>query len=150
MKNEKWDLYKYKDQKLTLNKLCSKKTVYKYNKQDSISIIWSQIYCNQLNLFKEPYYSSSNVEDNKKKIDISCISKIDTIEARVINKSIIKFANVDHYCQIYMKIYDEILNWLANKKSHTKQVNYYAVFLQCAILDKHSEFYTLFIIAIDK
>lgn len=54
----------------------------------------------------------------RKKFNISCVSKIDTIGARAKNKLFIKFASIDNYYSAYLKVYIEIANRLANKNDH--------------------------------
>ena len=59
---------------------------------------------------------------------MSCISEIDAIRARVVSKLFTKFANIDNYCQAYLKIYRKISSQLTNKNGHKQQVKNYKVF----------------------
>lgn len=53
--------------------------------------------------------------NNLKKINISPVLEIDAIKARIISKSFIKFANIDSYYHVYLKVHDKIISQFANK-----------------------------------
>ncbi len=150
MEEEGWDQDECEDTKLISDKLRTEKSIYKKAKQDSIGIIQSRIHRSRLNLLEDHVTAQAMWEAIRQEFDISRVSEIGAIGARVISKSFTEFASIDDYFRAYLEAHDKIVSQLANKNGHEQQAKHYEVFLQGAMLDKLLESYMPFISAIDK
>lgn len=82
--------------------------------------------------------------------DVTRVSEIGSIAARVISKSFLEFPSIEAFCRAYQEAYDKIASRLANKNGYQHQDKAYEVLLQGAMLEKLPESYALFISAMDE
>lgn len=85
-----------------------------------------------------------------RKFCIICASKLNSIAARVINKSFIEFATIEKYYCIYQKVYHNIASELANKNKNKYSTKHHKVLLQGAMLDKLPKTYASLTLAMNK
>ena len=85
----------------------------------------------------------------QQEFDISCVSEIGAIAARIIGESFHDFDSMFSYCQTYQETYNEISSRLVNNNRGYNQEKHYKVLFQGAILEKLLEAYASLIATMD-